>query len=214
MASIPVTSRVCTRHFKELYILEADLSINNSVILDDMNEYINKHHDKSRAKKFYIFFHNCWDEKLLMADDKMMSVVARWELIKFFLLIRHENCVENCWVSYIGCQLNGRYLFLSASLWRGIHESKGRHSIAVDTWRFVWWGHHLLILEMNGMCGWKWKDNNIDNDMVLHKSSIARLPGFALYAEGLWHPVHAVFRMQLGVWLFARFWTSHTFESV
>ena len=109
--------------------MEADLSINNSVILDDMNEYINKHHDKSRAKKFYIFFHNCWDEKLLMADDKMMSVVARWGLIKFFLLIRHENCVENCWVSYIGCQLNGRYLFLSASLWRGIHESKGRHSL-------------------------------------------------------------------------------------
>ena len=94
-----------------------------------MNECINKHHDKSRAKKFYIFFHNCWDEKLLMADYKMMSVVARWELIKFCLLICYENCVENCWVSYIGCQLNGRYLFLSASLWRGIHESKGRHSL-------------------------------------------------------------------------------------
>ena len=53
------------------------MSISNSVILDDMNEYINKHHYKSRAKKFYIFFHNCGDDKLLMVDDKMMSVVAR-----------------------------------------------------------------------------------------------------------------------------------------
>lgn len=59
-------------------------------------------------------------------------------------------------------------------------------------------GNEKTIILIMTWLGWRFRTTQ-------HKSSIARLPGFALYAKGLWHPVHAEFRMQLGVWLFARF---------
>lgn len=95
--------------------------------------------------------------------------------------------------------------------WRGIHENNGRHNNALDTWNFFWCGHNLLIVEMDGICGWLLKENNIkyyrdEKACVFFKKMLvapqnhaaqikqmAKAACFALYCRRISHFVHAAF---------------------